>query len=126
MITIFAGRIAQKEVPASNAIADVTVEVISTVLFASASVFTFVFYTSRNRLADWTDRCGLDFGFFLMMKFFLPRIKLYSSKRANAQAVATGQIVDTISNIGIVKLFANTKHEDQAALSAFGVLKKST
>ena len=39
-----------------------------------------------------------------MMKFFLPRIKLYSSKRANAQAVATGQIVDTISNISIVKL----------------------
>ena len=121
----FAGRIAQKEVQASNAIADVTVEVISTVLFASASVFTSFFILAS---IDW--RIGLivvvwTFGFFLMMKFFLPRIKLYSSKRANAQAVATGQIVDTISNISIVKLFANTKHEDQAALSAFGVLKKS-
>ena len=59
------------------------------------------------------------------MKFFLPRIKLYSSSRANAQAIATGQIVDTISNISIVKLFANTKHEDKAALGAFGNLKKS-
>ena len=121
----FAGRIAQKEVQASNAIADVTVEVISTVLFASASVFTSFFILA---LIDW--RIGLivlawTFGFYLMMKFFLPRIKRYSSKRANAQAVATGQIVDTISNISIVKLFANTKHEDQAALNAFGVLKKS-
>ena len=59
------------------------------------------------------------------MKFFLPRIKLHSSNRANAQAVATGQIVDTISNISIVKLFANSKYEDNAALTAFGNLKKS-
>ena len=41
------------------------------------------------------------------MRFFLPRIKGYSADRANAQAAATGQIVDTISNISLVKLFAN-------------------
>ena len=121
----FAGRIAQKEVQASNAIADVTVEVISTVLFAFASVLTSFFVLAA---IDW--RIGLivvvwTFGFFFLMKFFLPRIKLYSSNRANAQAIATGQIVDTISNISIVKLFANTKHEDKAALGAFGNLKKS-
>ena len=121
----FAGRIAQKEVQASNAIADVTVEVISTVLFASASVLTSFFVLAS---IDW--RIGLivaawTFCFFLLMKFFLPRIKLHSSNRANAQAVATGQIVDTISNISIVKLFANAKYEDNAALSAFGNLKKS-
>ena len=121
----FAGRIAQKEVQASNAIADVTVEVISTVLFAFASVLTSFFVLAA---IDW--RIGLivvvwTFGFFFLMKFFLPRIKLYSSSRANAQAIATGQIVDTISNISIVKLFANTKHEDKAALGAFGNLKKS-
>ena len=121
----FAGRIAQKEVQASNAIADVAVEVISTVLFASASVLTSFFVLAS---IDW--RIGLivaawTFCFFLLMKFFLPRIKLHSSNRANAQAVATGQIVDTISNISIVKLFANAKYEDNAALSAFGNLKKS-
>ena len=121
----FAGRIAQKEVQASNSIADVTVEVISTVLFASASVFTSFLLLA---LIDW--RVGLivavwTFGFFLMMRFFLPRIKLHSSNRANAQAAATGQIVDTISNISIVKLFANAEYEDKAALGAFGNLKKS-
>ena len=121
----FAGRIAQKEVQASNAIADVTVEVISTVLFASASVLTSFFVLAS---IDW--RIGLivaawTFCFFLLMKFFLPRIKLHSSNRANAQAVATGQIVDTISNISIVKLFANSKYEDNAALTAFSNLKKS-
>ena len=121
----FAGRIAQKEVQASNAIADTTVEVISTVLFASASVLTSFLVLAS---IDW--RIGLivvvwTFGFFVMMRFFLPRIKLHSSNRANSQAVATGQIVDTISNISIVKLFANAKYEDKAALGAFDNLKKS-
>ena len=121
----FAGRIAQKEVQASNAVADVTVEVIHTVLFALASVITSFFIIAT---IDW--RVGMIvafwvFGFYLLMRFFLPRIKGYSADRANAQAAATGQIVDTISNISIVKLFANVKHEDRAALNAFGVLKKS-
>ena len=121
----FAGRIAQKEVQASNAVADVTVEVIHTVLFALASVITSFFIIST---IDW--RVGMIvafwvFGFYLLMRFFLPRIKSYSAERANAQAAATGQIVDTISNISIVKLFANVKHEDRAALNAFGFLKKS-
>jgi ATP-binding cassette subfamily B protein len=121
----FAGRIAQKEVQASNAVADVTVEVIHTVLFALASVITSFFIIAT---IDW--RVGMIvafwvFGFFLLMRFFLPRIKGYSADRANAQAAATGQIVDTISNISLVKLFANVRHEDRAALNAFGVLKKS-
>jgi ATP-binding cassette subfamily B protein len=121
----FAGRIAQKEVQASNAVADVTVEVIHTVLFALASVITSFFIITT---IDW--RVGMIvafwvFGFYLLMRFFLPRIKGYSAERANAQAAATGQIVDTISNISIVKLFANVKHEDRAALNAFGFLKKS-
>ena len=121
----FAGRIAQKEVQASNAVADVTVEVIHTVLFALASVITSFFIIAT---IDW--RVGMIvafwvFGFYLLMRFFLPRIKGHSADRANAQAAATGQIVDTISNISIVKLFANVKHEDRAALNAFGILKKS-
>ena len=63
--------------------------------------------------------------FLFVNAVFLPRIKTYSADRANAQAAATGQIVDTVSNISIVKLFANVKHEDRAALNAFGFLKKS-
>ena len=121
----FAGRIAQKEVQASNAVADVTVEIIHTVLFALASVITSFFIIAS---IDWRVGMIVAFwviGFYLLMRFFLPRIKTYSADRANAQAAATGQIVDTVSNISIVKLFANVKHEDRAALNAFGVLKKS-
>ena len=121
----FAGRIAQKEVQASNALADAIVEIIHTVVFAIATVAAAFLIISS---VDW--RVGLIvvfwfIGFYFMMGFFLPRIKSRSAHRANAQAAATGQIVDTVSNISIVKLFANSCREDNAALAAFEVLKMS-
>ena len=121
----FAGRIAQKEIQASRSLTDVVVELIHTVLFALASVATSFWIVS---LIDW--RAGLIVviwfaGFYAMMAFFMPRIKITSSKRANAQAEATGQIVDTVSNINLVKLFANSKHEDRAAIGAFAKLREA-
>ncbi len=120
----FAGRVAQKEVQAANALTDVVVESIHTVLFALISVIAAVVIIS---IIDW--RIGsvvlLWFiGFVFVMRFFMPRIKAKAATTANAQAVATGQIVDTISNINVVKIFANSKHEDSAALKAFGKLRK--
>ncbi|KZY53918.1 multidrug ABC transporter ATP-binding protein, partial [Sulfitobacter sp. HI0054] len=38
--------------------------------------------------------------------------------RAGARAMVSGQVVDTITNIKTVKLFAHADHEDRAALSA--------
>lgn len=119
----FAGRIAQKEVQAASALTDVMVEFLHTVLFAVASVIAAILIISS---IDW--RIGLVvgiwfIGFFGLMRSFLPRIRLNSAARANAQASATGQIVDTVSNISIVKLFANSRHEDNAALNAFEHLR---
>jgi ATP-binding cassette subfamily B protein len=119
----FAGRIAQKEVQASGALTDVVIESIHTVLFALTSVLAAVAIIS---LIDW--RIGIIVvvwfcGFILVMRFFMPRIKVKAASSANAQANATGQIVDTLSNIDIVKLFANSSHEDKAALRAFKTLR---
>ena len=119
----FAGRVAQKEVQAATALTDVVVESIHTVLFALTSVIAAVAIIG---IIDW--RIGLVVllwfaGFILVMRFFMPRIKTKATNTANAQAIATGQIVDTISNINIVKLFANSKHEDTAAVKAFRNLK---
>ena len=115
----FAGRVAQKEVQAATALTDVVVESIHTVLFALTSVIAAVAIIG---IIDW--RIGLVVlswfaGFVLVVRFFMPRIKAKATHTANAQAIATGQIVDTISNINIVKLFANSQHEDTAAVGAF-------
>ena len=108
---------------ASGALTDVVIESIHTVLFALTSVLAAVAIIS---LIDW--RIGIIVvvwfcGFILVMRFFMPRIKVKAASSANAQANATGQIVDTLSNIDIVKLFANSSHEDKAALRAFKTLR---
>jgi len=122
----FAGRIAQKEVTAARALTDVVVEFLHTVLFAVASIVAaFVIVAT----IDW--RIGAMvilwvFGFFGLMKYYLPRIRVRSAARAEAQAVTTGQIVDTVSNVKVVKLFANAFYEDKAALKAFDFLRQTS
>ncbi len=48
----------------------------------------------------------------------MPLIRKRSEVRASARATVTGQIVDTVTNIKTVKLFAHDDHEDRAALEA--------
>jgi ATP-binding cassette subfamily B protein len=70
---------------------------------------------------DW--RVAIGFGvwllaYFSLIKWFLPRIRARSAGRAGARAMVSGQVVDTITNIKTVKLFAHADHEDRAALGA--------
>jgi ATP-binding cassette, subfamily B, bacterial len=51
-----------------------------------------------------------------LIKLFLPKIRATSTARAAARANVTGQVVDTITNIKTVKLFAHQDHEDRNAL----------
>ena len=114
----FAGRIAQKQMQASRAITDVTVEMINVVAFALASLAGAVALMAG---IDWRIA-----GVFLLwlclyfglIRYFLPRIRARAKSRAAARAMVTGQIVDTITNIKTVKLFAHDSHEDRAALGA--------
>ena len=119
----FAGRIAQKQMQTARALTDVVAEVINVVFFALASlVGSAIFLTS----IDW--RIGLILGlwlcvYFVMIRWFIPRIRIRSARRAGARAMVTGQVVDTITNIKTVKLFGHADHEDQAAIGAMKQLR---
>lgn len=116
----FAGRIAQKEMQAARAVSDVVGETINVVFFALASlVGSVLLLTTINLwmafgLGVWTV------GYLLAIRWFLPRVRLRGKARAGARATVTGQVVDTITNIKTVKLFARREHEDSAAISAMG------
>ena len=56
--------------------------------------------------------------------FFIPRVRLRSKARAGARAGMTGQVVDTITNIATVKLFADDEFENRAARRAFEELRQ--
>jgi ATP-binding cassette, subfamily B, bacterial len=114
----FAGRIAQKQMQTARAITDVATEVINVVFFALASlVGSALLLTTINgwvalALAIWLVV------YLALIRLFMPLIRSRSKARAGARAMVTGQIVDTITNVKTVKLFAHADHEDRAALGA--------
>ena len=116
----FAGRIAQKQMQTARALTDVVVEVINVVAFALASLLGSVLL-----LVSIDGTVALAFllwlaAYFVAIRWYLPRIRERAAARAGARAHVSGQIVDTITNIKTVKLFAHDAHEDRAALGALG------
>lgn len=114
----FAGRIAQKQMQTARALTDVASEVINVLFFALASlVASALLLTAINgwmALVLFVWLCG----YLYMVHWFMPRIRMRSRARAGARAMVTGQVVDTITNIKTVKLFAHANHEERAATDA--------
>ncbi len=119
----FAGRIATKQMQAARAVTDVATEVINTVAFALASVIGSVVFLL---VIDWRVAAALMVwlvGYVGVIRYFLPKVKVNSAARAAARAMVTGQVVDTITNIKTVKLFAHAAFEDRVALNAMSVFR---
>jgi ATP-binding cassette, subfamily B, bacterial len=121
----FAGRIAQKAQQTSRAATEVVTEVCNTFGFAlsavigAAAVMGAVSWELAAIVGLWV------IGYVILIRHFLPRIRSRSRARAAARAVVTGQIVDTVSNIATVKLFAHGDFEDGAALNALSGYRDS-
>ena len=120
----FAGRIAQKQAQAANSATQLVVEMIHTVLFALSSLIGSVILLfslearSALLLAVWV------IAYIALIRFFMPRIRVRSKARAAARAMVTGQVVDTVTNIRTVKLFAHARLEDGAALDAMQTFRE--
>ncbi|EEE36216.1 ABC transporter, transmembrane ATP-binding protein [Rhodobacteraceae bacterium KLH11] len=120
----FAGRIAQKQMQTSNAMAQVVSETISAIVFALASlVGSLLLLGSIHPLVMIPFAAWLAI-YFLLIRWYLPRIRKRSGARAGARAMVSGQVVDTITNIKTVKLFAHSAFEDQAARSSMVDLRE--
>lgn len=120
----FAGRIAQKQMQTARAVTDVASEMINVVAFALASLVGAVLLLVAINL--WVA-VGLTVWlvfYFALINWFLPRIRSKSAARAGARSLVSGQVVDTITNIKTVKLFAHDDHEDRAALDAMQSFRK--
>ena len=114
----FAGRIAQKQMQTATALVNVVTEVINAGAFAVATLIGSIVMLTA---IDWRIGVALLLwlaGYIVMIRWFLPRIRVRSKDRAAARANVTGQIVDTITNIKTVKLFGHVDHEDEAAIDA--------
>lgn len=114
----FAGRIAQKQMQTANAVTQTVSEINNTGFFALSSIVGSIVVLlgieawGAAALAVWM--C-LYLG---LIRAFLPHIRERAEANAGARAMVTGQVVDTVTNIKTVKLFAHAAHEDRAALEA--------
>ncbi|RCW88175.1 ABC transporter ATP-binding protein [Paracoccus lutimaris] len=114
----FAGRIAQKQMQTARAVTEVASEFVNVVTFALASVIgSAAFLVSVDGWGALALILWLV-AYILLIRFFMPRIRSRSARRASARAMITGQVVDTITNIKTVKLFAHAEYEDRVALGA--------
>ncbi|MFP3384200.1 ABC transporter ATP-binding protein [Tritonibacter sp. SIMBA_163] len=114
----FAGRIAQKQMQTANAVTSVVVEVINVVAFALASLVGALILLGAVDLRITLLFLIWLLGYFATIRWFLPRIRKRSASRAGARANVTGQVVDTITNIKTVQLFAHADHEERGAQDA--------
>ncbi len=122
----FAGRIAQKQMQTARAVTDVAAEVINTVVFALASILGSV-----ALLSAIDGRIALALAVWLLaylglIGWFMPRVRARSAARAAARATITGVVVDTVTNIKTVKLFAHAEHEDRAAIDTMETYRRRT
>lgn len=120
----FAGRIAQKQMQAARAVTDTATEVINTVCFALASVIGSAIFLIA--IDAWIGVALLVWlvAYLALIRFFMPRVKGNSAARAAARAMVSGQVVDTITNIKTVKLFAHAAFEDRVALRSMEVFRE--
>jgi ATP-binding cassette subfamily B protein len=122
----FAGRIAQKQMQAGRAVTESTIEVINTIIFALSSVIATMILVIA---IDWRVGALLGVWFAVYLWYisgYLPRIRRRAMTRAAARAVVTGQVVDTITNMRTVKLFAHAEAEDEAAIRAMETYRDRT
>jgi ATP-binding cassette subfamily B protein len=109
----FAGRISQKANQVARALTDLVIEVSDVVVYSIAMFVGGLFILAG---VDW--RLLLVFvvwgGLYVWaLRYFIPRVQGRSASRAGARTQVIGQIVDTLSNISTVKLFARDEDEDR-------------
>ncbi len=119
----FAGRIAQKQMQTVSAIGSILSEIVNSLAFAFS-----VLMGSLLVLIQVSPRLGLVLaGWFaiyvLYVRYFLPKVRQRSRARAGARAALSGQLVDVLSNMATVRLFATGASEERAAERAMGTLR---
>lgn len=114
----FAGRIAQKQMQTARATTDVVTGLIETAAFALSSVAGSVLLLATIDLRIAFVLILWIAAYYFFIRHSLRKIRGASAARAAARAMVTGQIVDTVTNMKTVKLFAHSTYEDRVALEA--------
>lgn len=114
----FAGRISQKILQTASAITNVIIEFLHAIVFAAASLIGALFIVATLSTPMVIAVIIWIIAYLAVIRYFIPRVRAKSKAHADARSVVVGQIVDTIANVKILKLFAHDDHEDKAVVQS--------
>jgi len=121
----FAGRLAQKKNQVANSMTEIVVETVNAVTFGLSTVISTGFLVGGISLWMVAALAGWFVAYALFLKVMLPVVRGRAAARAEARSMVTGQVVDSITNIKTVKLFAGDSHEDGKALNSMESLRQT-
>ncbi len=111
----FAGRVATKMMQTALGIRDTVMKITEVLVYVGVyfSGAVFLFASSDLRLtapmALWLA------GYLFCLGYFIPKLRKVSMEQADARSTVTGRVVDSYTNIGTVKMFADANYEDDYA-----------
>jgi len=121
----FAGRIAQKQLQTAGAVAQAVTEACGPILFGVASVVSAIALMATISPTLMIVVLVWFSAYLVYLRFTIPYVRSRAGARAEARSQVTGQVVDTITNIKTVKLFAQADFEDRQAITAMRHLHKT-
>jgi ATP-binding cassette subfamily B protein len=114
----FTGRIAQKQMQTANALTQATLETLNALGLMAAYM---VAMTAALAAADWRlASIGVVWAcaYGAALVWILPEVRARATARAEARAAVTGRLVDSLTHIRTVKLFAHARREEDSARRA--------
>ncbi|QDF67572.1 ABC transporter ATP-binding protein [Shewanella sp. SNU WT4] len=111
----FAGRVATKVMQTSLAVRETVMKLLDVL------VYILVYFLSMLAMiasSDWRMVIPMLVWlgvYSLIQWFYIPKLKQVSEHQAEARSLMTGRIVDSYTNISIIKLFAHNEQEDAYA-----------
>lgn len=121
----FTGRIAQKQQQTSMALTTVVIDTLSALGMLLAYVVTMALLLASAE--PWLGLIVVVWclAFCLALRWSVPRVRARAMQRAAARATVTGQLVDSLSHIRTVKLFAHAGREEEAARLALARFREA-
>lgn len=111
----FAGRVATKMMQTALAVRDTVLRFAEVFLYVSVYFTAAMILFAVNDLRLMTPMLLWLVGYFLTLRYFVPRMRDISMEQADVRSLVTGRVVDSYSNIGTVKMFADSRYEDDYA-----------
>jgi ATP-binding cassette, subfamily B, multidrug efflux pump len=111
----FAGRVATKLMQTALAVRECVMKVLDVLNYVGVYFLGVLFLLAS---LDWRFTIPMLVWislYLIMLWYFVPRLRKFGERQADARSMMTGRIVDSYTNIATVKLFSHSKREESFA-----------